>query len=398
MGRGAVGRARLPRGRVADGALAVGVFALSGVGSLPLARGTREEPWQATALSWTLMAVVCGALSVRRRHPVAVAAAVLAGSAAYYLTSTYDGPLMIAVVVALYTVAAEGHLRAAVALASVAVIGTGLGTLAGNRDVNGLSVFMLTGWLVAMVALGRLRHSRLAHAREVERRAATEERLRIARELHDVIGHHISLVNVQSAAALRRLRKNPASGAEQAEEALAAIKESSREALRELRATLGVLRQADESAPTGPLPGLDRLTDLAASARRTGLDVRIRAGGDTGPLPTEVDRAAYRIVQEALTNVTRHARASAVTIHVGRTPGEVTVEVTDDGQGPAPGGTPGSGIGGMRERARALGGDLAAGPREGGGFAVRARLPYGNGRQAGGSGTRQHENGVITRS
>ncbi|GAB2874167.1 sensor histidine kinase [Streptomyces deserti] len=406
----AVARARLPRGRAADAALAGGLFVLVAVGSLRSLIGERAESWPVTALGWALMAAACGALYLRRRHPVAVAGSVLAATIAYYLVSVYDGPLMVAFVVALYAVAAEGRLRAAVVLAALTVLLTGTGTLLGNHDVNGVALFMLTGWLVGVVALGWVRHNRLALAREAEQRAASEERLRIARELHDVVGHHISLINVQSAAALRRLRKDPDGGPERAEQALGAIKEASREALRELRATLGVLRQADEAAPTAPTAGLDRLGELVESARLAGLQVHVHTDGDHRPLPAEVDLAAYRIVQESLTNVTRHAHATAVTVRTERGSHHVTVEITDNGRGPArPTGTlagsgitgsgitgsgvtgsgltgsgitrsgiTGSGITGMRERARALGGDLTVGPGPDGGFTVRARLPCRN--------------------
>jgi signal transduction histidine kinase len=350
------------------------VFLLVAVGSLRSLIGERTESWTVTALTWVLIAISCGALHFSRRRPVAVGVIVWAASSAFYLLSTYDGPLMAAFAVSLYVVAAEGRLRAAVALGALAVTGTGIGTLAGNATVNGVALFMLTGWLVGTIALGWARHSRLAYAREAEQRAATEERLRIARELHDVVGHHLSLINVQSAAALRRVRKHSGTG----EEALAAIKDSSREALRELRATLGVLRQVDEAAPTAPPAGLDRLGELVASARLAGLDVTTYTSGiSSSTLPTEVDLAAYRILQESLTNVTRHAHATAATVRIEHAPDHLTVEITDDGHGSSlrsPLGT-GSGIVGMRERARALGGELAFGPGPAGGFTVRARLP-----------------------
>lgn len=353
---------------------------LVAVGTLRSLIGEREEPWSATVLGWTLIAAACAALYFCRRRPVVVAVFVLAATAAYYLVSVYDGPLMVAFVVTLYVVAAQGHLQAAIALSALTVIATGIGTLAGNHDVNGVAVFMLTGWLVGVVALGWVRHNRLALARQIEERAASEERLRIARELHDVVGHHISLINVQSAAALRRLHKNPAKGAQSAQEALGAIKDASREALRELRATLGVLRQVDETAPTAPAPGLDRLGELVASARLAGLDVRVRFSGEQGRLPAEVDLAAYRIIQESLTNVNRHTHATAVTVGIDRGARQVTVEITDNGHGPAADGeTPGSGIRGMRERVHALGGELTAGPGPDGGFTVRGRIPYANG-------------------
>lgn len=354
---------------------------LVAVGSLRSLIGEREESWSATVLGWTLIAAACAALYFCRRRPVVVAAFVLAATAVYYLVSVYDGPLMVAFVVTLYVVASQGHLQPAIALAALTVIATGVGTLAGNHDVNGVAVFMLTGWLVGVVALGWVRHNRLALARETEERAASEERLRIARELHDVVGHHLSLINVQSAAALRRLHKNPAKGARSAEEALGAIKDTSRDALRELRATLGVLRQVDETAPIAPTAGLDRLGELVASARLAGLDVRVRFSGEREQLPTEVDLAAYRIIQESLTNVNRHTHATAVTVGIHRGARQVTVEITDNGHGPAAayGGTPGSGIRGMRERAHALGGELTAGPGPDGGFTVRGRIPYTNG-------------------
>ncbi|MEO3786765.1 sensor histidine kinase [Actinocorallia sp. B10E7] len=364
-------------GRRADGMVAALVFVLVGLGSLRSLIGSGTESRAVAALGWFLITVVCGALCFIRRRPVAVAVFVLAATIGYYILGI-DGPLMGAFVVALYRVAAEGHLRAAVGLASTAVIGTGIGTLSGSEDVNGVALFMLAGWLVAVVATGWLRNSRQAYTLERERWAATEERLRIARELHDVVGHHLSLINVQSTAALRRLTRHPERGTAQAEEALEAVRESSGEALRELRATLGLLRRAGEDAPTAPVAGLERMGDLVASARVAGLDVRTRVSGEPAPLPTEVDLAAYRIIQESLTNVTRHAGAGEVVISVEYGPGLVTVEVADDGRGPAEY-TSGNGITGMRERARALGGDLTAGPRAGGGFAVRAGLPHGNG-------------------
>ncbi|MFI8118936.1 sensor histidine kinase [Streptomyces albidoflavus] len=374
-------RLRLPRGRAADAALASGLFLVVGLGTLRSLIGAREEPWAVTAANWVLVAVACGALYFSSRRPVAAASVAALATAVYYVTSAYDGPLLLAVVVALFLVAAAGRLHAAVVIAALCLIGTALGTIRGNGDVNQVALFMLTGWFVAMITLGGLRHSHLARARETEERAATQERLRIARELHDVVGHHLSLINVQSTAALRRLTKDPAAGADQATEALGAVKDASREALRELRATLGVLREAGEAAPTAPAPGLGRLGELTDAAGAAGLAVTVHRTGDTGPLPVEADLAAYRIVQESLTNVARHARATRADIHLDGDGdgGRLTVTVTDDGRGPAadpaPTGPPGSGITGMRERARALGGDLTAGPAPGGGFSVRATLP-----------------------
>ncbi|WP_327366654.1 sensor histidine kinase [Streptomyces sp. NBC_01217] len=369
-------RFRLPRGARADAVLAGGVFVLVALGAegQRLRHGGDSMPSQIA--SWLLIAAVCGALLFRRRYPVAVGWFTVLATGAYYLLSDIDGPLIVVPIVALYAVAAQGRLQAAIAMAAAMVIGMGAGTLAGNSDVNGTAVFMLTGWLVAVVALGSVRYGRVAYAEEEARLRATEERLRIARELHDVIGHNISMINVQASAALHRLKKDPA----QAEEALGAIKAGSRDALRELRATLGVLRRVDEEAPTAPAPGLARADELVASAKPAGLAVRIERTGAERPLPAPVDLAAYRIVQESLTNAAKHSGAGRVTIRLVYGDRELTLTVEDDGRGSAArpaGAGGGSGIAGMTERARALGGELTAGPRPEGGFAVRARLPYG---------------------
>ncbi|MFE7867256.1 sensor histidine kinase [Streptomyces bacillaris] len=323
-----------------------------------------------------------------------MAVVTLAVCVVYYPLSVYDGPLMVTFALALYTAAAEGRFTAAVALAVVTLIAVGFGEARqhdGNRQIDDMSLFMLAGWLVSLVAVGRAQWTRAAYLREVEQRAlaaereqearaeqsATEERLRIARELHDVLGHSVSLINVQSGAALHRLSKKPepAAALAAAEEALEAVKATSKEALRELRSTLGALRGPDESAPTSPASGLDRLDELVARARATGIDVRLRTEGERRPLPPPVDLAAYRIVQESLTNVTRHARATGAVVTVDYTDGRaVRVRVDDDGEGAPEGSPPGSGIRGMAERARAFGGELTA-RNTAQGFGVSARLP-----------------------
>jgi signal transduction histidine kinase len=258
-------------------------------------------------------------------------------------------------------------------MAAVMVIGVGAGALAGTGDVNGTAVFMLTGWLIAVVALGAMRHGRVAYAEEEARLRATQERLRIARELHDVIGHNMSVIHVQASAALHRLKKDP----RQAQDALTAIKQGSKEGLQELRATLGVLRQVDEEASITPPPGLSRLDDLVASAARAGLEVRIERTRAPSPLPAAVDLAAYRIVQESLTNAVKHSGARHVVIRLHHGDRKLALSVQDDGRGVAlDGHASGSGIAGMAERASALGGTLSAEPSSAGGFIVRAQLPF----------------------
>ncbi|ROO85578.1 signal transduction histidine kinase [Actinocorallia herbida] len=368
---------RLPRGRRNDWLVAAAVFVVLATGTLWTLSNEVRDSWPVTVLDWALMAAGCAALGLVRTRPVTVAAFVLAVTMAFYLTSTADGPMILALAVALFWVAAEGHLDWAVSLTCVTLLLTAAGTHQGSGDFNNVALFMMAGWFIAVVAIGWLRHSRHAYGLERERLAATEERLRIARELHDVVGHHLSLINVQSTAALRRLARHPDGGTAQAEEALGAVREASGEALRELRAMLGMLREEGEAAPTAPAPGLARIDDLVQAARVAGLEVTAEIDGSGEP-PTEIGLAAYRIVQESLTNVARHAGARRVEIRIGRAPDAVTVEVRDDGRG-GPAGPSGSGIRGMRERAHALGGDLHAGPDERGGFAVRARLPYRNG-------------------
>lgn len=200
----------------------------------------------------------------------------------------------------------------------------------------------------------------------------------IAQELHDVLAHNISLISVQAGVALHLLDERP----EQARPALAAIKEASRDALDELRSVLDVLRQG-QAAPRAPTSGIHDLRALVERTRATGLDVQLEITGTPRPLPTDVDLAALRIVQEALTNVVRHADADRATVRVTYGDEHVTVQVDDDGGDPLPrarsaalhAGTLGSGLAGMRERAQAVGGTFQAGPRRGRGFGVRATLP-----------------------
>jgi signal transduction histidine kinase len=202
----------------------------------------------------------------------------------------------------------------------------------------------------------------------------------MARDLHDVIGHNISLINVQAAVGLDLIDSQP----EQARAALAAIKTVSKDALGELRTMLAALRQEGDDAPRSPAPGLDQLGELVALTRAVGLCVTLETAGPPAALPAAADLTVYRIVQEALTNITRHAPGAAATIRIGYQPDAVLVEIVDTGcpdlaavsraNGAVRVGN-GTGIDGMRQRATALGGALEAGPRPGGGFRVAARLP-----------------------
>jgi len=228
------------------------------------------------------------------------------------------------------------------------------------------------------------RTAELEQAREeLARRAVVEERLRLARELHDVVAHAMSVIAVQSGVGAHVAKTQP----EEAAKALAAIEATSRAALTELRRLLGVLRQDSEpQASLTPVPGLANLDSVLTEVGKAGLAVRVRVEGTPSSLPAGVDLSAYRIVQEALTNVVKHAGPAHAQVVVGYRDQEVTVEVIDDGRGaatPVGDGRMGTGHGliGMRERVAAFGGELEVGPRPGGGFRVAARLPLAPGRR-----------------
>jgi signal transduction histidine kinase len=233
---------------------------------------------------------------------------------------------------------------------------------------------------IAAWLLGDNLRTRRAYMRELEaraerlereqeesaRRAAAEEQARIARELHDVLAHNVSVMVVQAAAANDVFETQP----QRAREALRDIERTGRSALTELRRLLGRVRQTDFA----PQPGLSELEALVDGVRAAGLPVTLRVEGPLGDLPAGLDLSAYRIVQEALTNAIKHAGASAAEVVVRRTEDEVELEVVDDGAGPSGNGR-GQGLIGMRERASVLGGEVEAGPKSGGGFRVRAKLP-----------------------
>jgi len=260
------------------------------------------------------------------------------------------------------------------------ISGAGLNSIGGVRTDRGWRRFYATGWLVSAAVGSFALLQWNARVREAEKRAeeaertrdemarrrAVEERLRIARELHDALTHSISVIKVQAGVAAHLARKN----GEEPSAALLAIQEASTDAVRELRSTLDVLSH-DELTGSG----LDRLPTLLERARSSGLPTTCTVLGDQRPLPADVDQAAYRVVQEALTNVTRHAGPASASVRISYGPRSVTVRVDDDGAGSGHPPVPGYGLIGMRERVTALGGRLHAEPRAGGGFTVLAELP-----------------------
>jgi signal transduction histidine kinase len=339
-------------------------------------------------LGYVLVAAGPVALLDRHRHPVHVLAVVFAATLVYAVIGYPAGPVYLALIIALATAVIAGHrpLGWLTVLAGWALF-LWLPTVVGSGGApSALGALALAAWLLVLIgATEAVRERRLRiveaerrHRQEAERRAG-EERLRIARELHDVLAHNISLINVQAGVALHLLDKRP----EEVRDALSAIKDASGEALREMRSVLGVLRRVDEKLPRTPTRGIAQLPELISRSAAAGVAVKVDVEGEERPLPASVDLAGFRIVQESLTNVARHAATSSATVRLAYGDHELTVVVEDDGRGPqrtAAERNGGNGITGMRERAAALGGDLKAGPRPDGGFTVRARLPIGDGR------------------
>jgi signal transduction histidine kinase len=376
---------RLSSVAVVEAGLPVLVAAGFVVGSALLASAPRLDP-----LGYGLLIAGAAALLVRRRHPVVALVGTVIPAFAYDLLNYPGGLCTIAVGVALFAVADAGHTRAGIA-AVVAVVGgfLAIGAVLGRGHVIDLiTALWFAGWLVASLILGETTRSRRAYLQEVEQRAlqaersredeasrrAGEERIRIARELHDVLAHRISMISVQSGVGAHLLDRDP----DQARSALLAVNRASKEAMQELRATLGLLRQVDDPESRSPAPGLAQLERVMASTTAAGLDVRLEISGQARELPTGVDLAAYRIIQESLTNVIRHARAVTAQIAITYRRSDVVIQIDDDGPGsdePDAPTTDGNGLLGMRERATALGGDLDAGPLAAGGYRVRARLP-----------------------
>ncbi|MFI0352665.1 sensor histidine kinase [Actinomadura sp. 9N407] len=369
--------------RGSDVLMAAGVLAAVVAGTYARLSYAGPGEGELGPLGLGLITVSCLALAFRRAAPVLVGA-VTTGAAVAYYAGHYPGVFAAApALMAIYTTATLGRRRAAIALAAAfAAVAYGLVALSATNPAPGDGINMLTGWLVAMVVLGDVVRNRRAYLREVERRAAEaertkeeaalrragEERLWIAQELHDTLTHTISVMNVQSSVALQLIDHDP----ERARQAMAVVKEAGGEAMHELRSTLGVLR----TDSGGPGAGLARLPRLVARTEGAGHPVASAVVGDPYELPADIDRALYRIVQEAFTNVLRHAGAASIDLTTEYHPGMVVVRVEDDGSG-GDGTRPPHGMGliGMRERAVAAGGALHAGPRPEGGFAVRAELP-----------------------
>lgn len=324
------------------------------------------------------------ALALRRRFPVAVLEVAFLTTLAYVVIGYRLGPIWLGLIVAYVNAAWRGRRWAAwgtlaVGWAAFLWLPHWFGR---DRAPIGQEVLGLAAWLLVLAAVAEVVKARRERAQEAFRvrreeteRRASEERLQIAQELHDVLAHNISLISVQAGVGLHLIDEHP----DQARAALAAIKEASKEALGELRSVLDVLRREGDAAPLVPAPRLAADFDgLVAKAASAGVTVRVEVTGPERPLPPGVDRAAFRIAQEALTNVARHAGGARATVLIDYGEDALTLQVDDDGPGGASSSDgSGRGLTGMRERAAALGGRLDAGSRPGGGFRVRAWLPLG---------------------
>jgi signal transduction histidine kinase len=345
----------------AKGGLSPGDYVLAVAAAVPLAWGTR-------APLLALVGVAAGAILCDAAFDAGWAATGLVG-------------------VQLFTVALLGDRQRSLVVGALTAIVVIAAIVAIDGSVDGRSIAIRVPLVFVMLAFGdtirsrqalrdagRERAQRDARDREEEsRRRAAEERLRIARELHDTLAHSLVAINVRAGVALDLGASRDAPGA------LQDIKQASSTALRDLRATLSLLRDQSDAAPTAPAFDLGSLPGLVEHARAAGLLAGVNIEVDNAEVPSAVSGAAFRIVQEALTNVLRHADASNAAVRVSARSGALEIEITDDGRGNGVTTSPGHGLRGMAERAAALGGRVQAGPRDEGGWRVRAVLPL-NGR------------------
>jgi len=328
-----------------------------------------------------LVAAASLALAARRRYPLTVLAVSTAAVVTYTLFGFENGAALLAPTFALYTVAAVTTTRRATIAGAATLVALMISSAVANPFGPTGGGYFLIPALIAAAFFGGIAVSNhrafvasiQARAEQDASRRVGEERLRIARELHDVVAHTMSTINVQATAAAQVLTERP----QVAAAALAAIRTASKDGLRELRAVLNVLRQADDADPTAPTPGLTQLDALIASANQAGLPTSLQVSGDAADLPLTVDLATYRIIQESLTNAIRHAGRAKATVSLTYSDSELLIAIADTGRGaPAYDASNGGyGLIGMRERAAAAGGTMQAGTAPGGGYLVTARLP-----------------------
>jgi signal transduction histidine kinase len=342
------------------------------------------------AVAYACLVVAGASLAVRRRFPAVGLMLASAAVGAYAARSYPGGPIFVTPLLGVYSVAGMWPRRRSVPLVAVATLTVLLPALVFERstDDSGLIALVYVGWVGVALLVGEAARTRreylvgleeraryLEESREQEtRRRVAEERLRTARDVHDVVAHALASIALQAGVGVRLAARDP----QQAEDALARIRRASTDALGELRGLLDLLRTDDAAELRDPTPALADLDRLVSDAAGNGMDVRVEVRGDRHPLPAVIEVAAYRIVQESLTNVVRHARSPTATVTLTYVDTGFEVEVLDEGCGVAGADEPdGHGITGMKERAAAVGGRLEAGPGPQGGFRVWAQLPVG---------------------
>lgn len=378
------------RPEVADLALVLAAIVVMVMGTIGVSRSSAPPD----PVGWLLLVAAGGALWFRRPWPTAVMWIVIATGLAYDLLGNPGAFSTVAIVLAIFSVASSGRRWTAIAGVVATLATFYLTDLIGDTGhvLNAEGALWFGGWLIAGFLMGEVSRARIdraaaaeQRAREAERhrqeetlRRASEERMRIARELHDVLAHSISIINVQAGVAAHHLDTD----VDKARAALKTVRDTGKQALRELRSSLGVLRdsESDIEPPRAPSPGVSEIEHLIVATRHTGLTIHLRQHVDPDTIPPDVGLAVYRTIQESLTNVTRHADAGVVTVIIDQRPDELLLRVEDDGIGYDGELGGGHGIVGMRERLRALGGHLDAGPRpDGRGFRVEGRIPLDDG-------------------
>jgi signal transduction histidine kinase len=359
-----------------------------GIAGVVIDHGKSDGPYRSLWLDVPLIVAIVAPLLARRRFPFGAPVTVVI---AVVITTLLDNRLVPDNFMAFLAGAAAVFLMALLrdrrqAVAGLAIV-FGAEAFVARTDPNGgIGDFVFSNivfgvvWIVGF-SLGRKfeeadeakeRAARAEREREQEARTAVaEERARIARELHDVVGHSVSVMTVQASGVRRLLRPDQ----EREREALLVVERTGREALAEMRRMVGVLRRPEEAPALAPQPSLDHLSRLVDQAREAGLPVELRIEGEATQLPAGVDLTAYRLVQEGLTNVVKHAHATRAEVLVNYGDGYLEVTVNDDGQGVGNGDGGGHGLVGMRERVSVYGGELDAGPQTGGGYRLRAKLP-----------------------
>lgn len=356
---------RMNRPWLVDGAVAAVLLAVSVAFTAAAGRAVGHPIW----LGFGLITVAAVALAARRRWPLPVLGVVTVATAGYLVLGYPYGPIMVVFLIAVYTVARHIRLARSVPAAAVALILLCTHLFFNPAALPGFTgVIPASAWVVVPFAVGvvlrLVREQGDAARADALRRHADEERLRVAREVHDVVGHGLAAIKMQANIALHVLDRDPG----HAESALTAIANTSTAALDDLRATLAVVRGRE------PTPGLDRVGELCDRMAESGVAVELTTSGEPRPVPAAVDFAAYRVVQESLTNVLKHAHTRTATVHIGYQPAALAITVGNPAPA-APAAIPGGlGIPGMRERVTALGGTFTAG-HGGDRFTVTAVLP-----------------------